>query len=437
MASSFALDCKVTENYLERIRQDNKLLPGNKSLIVKFFNEKLASGKNPSGLYYYLKILYRLSKELNKPLEEITKDELIDFFVNVKPEPVILKTKYGSFPRVVGDFSPVTLQLYKTSTKTFYHWLFKGKTTERDERGYPLVVSWISSSKKVKGKYQKDILTRDEVNKMISLAQNPRDKALIAALFETGMRASELLGMELKNLKEQEGYGQITCNGKTGEREVVFVKSWPFLQNWLNWLKENQDIIADDAKDLVWINLPKVGIKRKGFLKGGKLMNRDNVCVILKRIAKKAGIQKRIWTHGFRHSSATDFAKQGYNETEMRLKFGWTPASNIPSNYTHYHFDDLVNKMLSRSGKKVQVECSDGNILATKECPFCSRENPKDSKYCSQCSRPLDIQTIKKQEKSQAAYKFINNLVEKIEDLQAKGIDIKRVNEAIEEWVKQ
>jgi len=425
------------EIYLNELKADKTVLDSNKKLILSFFNEKVAKGVKPSGLCYYIKILLRVSRTINKPFEEITKDELIDFFVNLKPEPILFKAKYSKYYRQIDEYSQTTLQLYKSSTKTFWHWMLKGKKIERDEKGFPLTVSWIGfSDKNVKKKFKQDVLNREEVNKMIKLSSNPRDKALIAVLFETGMRAGELLGMKVSEIEELDGYAQTVISGKTGSRESVFVKSWPFLQDWLNWLKDNEEIISDKAKPFIWISFPKVGIKRRHFLKGGKVINSDTINAMLKYTAKKAGINKRVWTHGFRHSSATDFAKQGYNETEMRLKFGWTEKSDIPSNYTHYKFNDLKNKMLHKSGKDVQVECADGNILYTKECPFCSHENPSGSKYCGKCSRPLNIETIKQQEKSQAAYTFINTLINRVEELNKKGIPIQKINEAVEEWVK-
>ncbi|MBU2476691.1 tyrosine-type recombinase/integrase [Candidatus Micrarchaeota archaeon] len=422
--------------YLNELKTDKSVPDSNKKLIISFFNEKVAKGVKPSGLCYYIKILLRVSRTINKPFEKITKDELINFFVNLKPEPILFKTKYSNYYRQIDEYSQTTLQLYKSSTKTFWHWMMKGKKIKRDEKGFPLTVSWISfSDKNVKKKFKQDVLSREEVNKMIKLASNPRDKALIAVLFETGMRVGELLGMKINEIEEMEGYAQTVIDGKTGSREVVFVKSLPFLQDWLNWIKENQEIISDKAKPFVWISFPKVGIKRRHFLKGGKVIDLDAINAMIKHTAQKAGITKRVWTHGFRHSSATDFARQGYNETEMRLKFGWTEKSDIPSNYTHYKFNDLKNKMLHKSGKAVEVECADGNILFTKECPFCSHENPSGSKYCGKCSRPLNIETIKQQEKSQIAYQFMNNIINKIGELEKKGIPLQKVNEAIGEWV--
>src|SRR3989344_4242158 len=134
---------RLAQKYLDILERDKIIPDHNKKLIRAFFNEKVAVGLKPDGLYYYLKILLRIARVFNKPLEKITKEELIDFFVNLKPEPVVFKTKHGEFKRNIVDYGEKTLLLYKTSTKTFWNWMFKGKKTVRDEKGFPIAVSWI------------------------------------------------------------------------------------------------------------------------------------------------------------------------------------------------------------------------------------------------------------------------------------------------------
>jgi len=146
---------------------------------------------------------------------------------------------------------------------------------------------------------------------------------------------------------------------------------------------------------------------------------------MVKTAAEKAGIKKRVWTHGFRHSSATDFAKQGYNETELRLKYGWTETSNIPANYTHYKHNELRNKLLARNGKKTVEPEPDANILKLKECPFCTRENPFESEYCSHCGKPLDITRLKAMEQKAQQLNTLQEILK--QELEKKGIDLAEI----------
>ena len=337
----------------------------------------------------------------------------------------------------MDEYSPTSMNLYKTSLKTFYLWLGKETKLERDDRGMPLQVCWIKYSSKMKYKRPKDILTRKEVQKMIKYATNPRDKAIIAVLFESGMRLGEALGMQIDQIKHFDGYGQIKIDGKTGEREVMFIQSWPYLQDWLNWINENKKMISDEGQNKVWVSFPRVGVEKKFHKQSGKLMNQDAVNAVLKKVAKKAGINKRIHAHGYRHSSATDFANQGYNEPELRIKYGWVGTSTTPSVYIHQSFSSLRDKMLFNSGKGTKPESLNAEIIKNKDCPFCDTNNPVEANYCIKCSRPLNIETIKTKEKEQAAYKFMNNLLSRIEEMQKQGLDITQVNQALGNWVKE
>lgn len=66
-----------------------------------------------------------------------------------------------------------------------------------------------------------NILTPEEVKKIISKTENPRDKAMLYTLFEAALRPSELLTMEVKSVDFRDGYCLITVKGKTGFREYL------------------------------------------------------------------------------------------------------------------------------------------------------------------------------------------------------------------------
>jgi len=422
---------------IEEIKLHDKISQKNKDFIVRFFNEKVSNGRKMCGMESYIKILKRLCEAYPKEFDKITKDEIIEFFLKLKPEPILLKTRVRTYVTQVEEYAQTSLNVYKTSLKTFYVWLAKEIPLVRDEKGIPLQVSWIKYSSKIRCKREKEILSREEVQKMIKYATNPRDKALIAVLFETGTRLGELQSMEVGKIKHFDNYGQTTIDGKTGEREIILIQSWPYLKNWLNWIKDNEKNISVQGKNIIWISFPKVGVAKKHHKESGKPMTQNAINTMLKKTAKKAGIEKRIWAHGFRHSSATDFVKQGYTEPELRVKYGWTESSAVPSNYVHYKFEDLRDKMLFKSGKGKAPNTLSADVIKNKSCPFCDCENPFEANYCIKCSRPLNIETIKVKEKEQVAYKFMNNLLNRIDEMQKQGLDITRVNQALENWTKE
>jgi len=406
---------------LNKVTNSSKALPSNKDLIFKYYNESLASGQKLASIVNYLKVLSRLTEFVDKPYKEVSREELIIFFNNLKPLPVVLRTPTNTFTYDVKEYSPQTVMRYKTNVKTFFRWLFEGDLdAKRDTDGTPLQVSWIKCNyRKLPCRRPKEVLSREEVGEMIKVSSYPRNKALIAILFETGMRASELLGMKLNEVEFHEDYCEFVCDGKTGKRPVVLIKSYPFLLQWLDELKRSKREVPKEFQHNVWVTI------NNPHKTSSPVLTTEGLLTMVKTAAEKAGIKKRVWTHGFRHSSATDFAKQGYNETELRLKYGWTETSNIPANYTHYKHNELRNKLLARNGKKTVEPEPDANILKLKECPFCARENPFESEYCSHCGKPLDITRLKAMEQKAQQLNTLQEILK--QELEKKGIDMAEI----------
>jgi len=129
----------------------------------EFEREKSAQGMAPGSVYIYLYCLAKLGRALKKPFKEASKNDLIDF----------LKAHAWYKSRSL-----------KVSIKAFYKWLYGGKY-------YPECVEWIKTHGFEKRKLPEEILTRDEVKKLVEAAPSPRNRALIMILYESGARAGE------------------------------------------------------------------------------------------------------------------------------------------------------------------------------------------------------------------------------------------------------
>lgn len=426
------IDERNAQYLLNKIKGSKKALECNKESIFKYYNEKLASGVKKTTLVNYLKVLSRVVEFVDRPFKEVPKERLVVFFNELKPLKMKLQTPNNVFDYDVREYSPHSITRYKTNLKTFWKWLFEGDLKAvRDIDGVPLAVSWIKCNyRKLPNKRPKDVLSREEVTGLIKVCHHVRNKALIAILFETGMRAGELLGMKLSEIEFFDDYCEFVVDGKTGKRPVVLVKSYPFFKKWVDWLKRNKHRINKKQQNSVWVTINNFKDD------GGSVLTKGGLLNMLKYAAQKAGIKKRVWTHGFRHSSATDFAKQGYNETELRLKYGWTETSSIPANYTHYKHNELKNKILGRSGKKVSEPEPDGEVLKLKECPFCGNENPFDSSFCGKCAKPIDAKMIKEVERQSKALNTMQEMITKLNSLENKGFDLQQFNRFMESWAK-
>jgi len=133
-------------------------------------------------------------------------------------------------------YTPETLGTYKIITKSFLTWVVQ--PNDFPTKTPPPLVAWISGHVKAKDKRRLDrreLLTPDDIQALLDVCHNTRDKALISMLWETGCRIAELGNLQLLHvIKTAHGY-TLDVNGKTGRRNplVVNVSSAPYLSQWL------------------------------------------------------------------------------------------------------------------------------------------------------------------------------------------------------------
>jgi len=299
-----------------------------------------------------------------------------------------------------ADYSLWTRQGYRVVIKKFYRWLKYGDAyNEPDKKHiYPEEVSWISSNIKNSDLPKisaSDILTEVEITKLISAtADNKRDEAIIAMLYESGCRIGEHGGVRLKHIKKEAGYYVITVKGKTGTRETFIVKFAKILSDWLNVhpFKDNPDAP-------LWV-------RNKDSLEPLKY---DFFMHLVKKIARKAGIGKRIYPHIFRHSRVTHGIVNGEFTMEGAKKlFGWCPETNMLETYLHITSKDVKDNYLEKLGLKAKRQESP---LNPKICPACHHPNLYNASICEHCQALLDNNlSIEKDDRMVAMQKFIHSL---------------------------
>jgi len=69
---------------------------------------------------------------------------------------------------------------------------------------------------------------------MIEACDNPRDRALVHVLYESGARSGELLNMKIGDVEFDQYGAVIRVCGKTGPRRLRLIESVPDLQLWLS-----------------------------------------------------------------------------------------------------------------------------------------------------------------------------------------------------------
>lgn len=334
----------------------------NKSTYLEFLN-MYGNGLTLGTKINHGYVLKSLAEFTNKQFKDITKEEIAEW----------LETLTGK--------SDNTIRRYKSSVKAFYKWL-------EGSDDYPEKVRWIKY--RVKRTLPKNVPCELEIKKLISAADNPRDKALIFILYESGARISEILSLKVGDINFDKYGAFFVVDGKTGQRRVRIIDAVVDLQTWINrhFLKDNSDAP-------LWCNLntPK------------EPLDYNAARAMLMRTAKRAGIPRKMHAHLLRHCRLTQLAKD-FSESELKVMAGWAGDSRMAGVYVHLSGADIERKLLEKKGLLMPEDKQDENVLAPKPCPRkCTMIKDgiervmlysATDKFCVKCGMALDLETAMK-----------------------------------------
>ncbi|MEM3872478.1 MAG: tyrosine-type recombinase/integrase, partial [Nitrososphaeria archaeon] len=227
---------------------------------------------------------------------------------------------------------------YKAYTKQIYLFVFKkfvayAKTGDPDN--IPPEVSWLKLHQFSKAAEREaratpeNLLTEDDVMKILSCATDLRDRALLHVLFEGALRPSELLTMKVSSVEFRDRYCVISVHGKTGLKRIPLVSSFEPLKEWL----DIHPFKADPNAPLWLSKKSRDPILYRQFHR------------ILKKCVLNAGIKKNVWPYLFRHTQLTNLAKK-LTESKLALYAGWVQGSKMARRYVHFSARDLEDIVL-------------------------------------------------------------------------------------------
>lgn len=215
-----------------------------------------------------------------------------------------------------------------------------------------------------------DLLLPSEVTRAVATTHNPRDRALLCILWESGGRIGEIGNLQRKHITATHGGYHLDLTGKTGQRSILIVHSATALTEWL---RHHPD---DDPEAPVWHHYQ---YRAKCEVIGYRTMSK-----IVKTAFERAGIAKRVYPHIFRHSRATYVLATGLmNEAQAKAYFGWTPGSTILANYAHLLASDANNAIL-RENHIAPRQTLDAPQPAP-PCQGCGQPTPVDT-WCTRCN---------------------------------------------------
>jgi len=292
---------------LKRVEKSLKTLSKrNFELISNFENYLFSMGISVPRVVKYIYMVKNIAKFLGKDLDKADKKDIEKIVAEIERSNYAAWTKHD----------------YRIVIRKFYKWL---RNTEN-----PPEIAWIKPRVKINQRVLPEQLpTQEEVLRMVEVAGNPRDRALIITLYESGARVGEIGNMRVKDVEFKEKYTVLRLKGKTGPRRIIVVLSTPYLQTWLKYHP-----LKDDPEAPLWVKL-----------KSGGRISYQSLSKMLKNAALKAGVKKRVYPHLLRHARATELAKT-FTEFQLSQYLGWVPNTRMASVYVHLAGRDLDNAVI-------------------------------------------------------------------------------------------
>ena len=153
------------------------------------------------------------------------------------------------------------------------------------------------------GRKLPDILSMEEIDSLIEAvdlgkAEGQRNKAMLETLYSCGLRVSELVNLKMTNLFFLQGY--LKVEGKADKERLVPVSSRAVeeIEKYVDGYRQNLRIQKDN-QNILFLN------------RRGKKLSRVMVFTIIKNLAERISLDKKISPHTFRHSFATHLINGG------------------------------------------------------------------------------------------------------------------------------
>ena len=346
-----------------------------------------------------LQAVLLLSKYIDKPFKKVDAEDIQDWEEFMKHQSSDNKPYFSS-----------TINHYLFKLKIFFKFLYNQEQYKRGRKFRkkikdPKCTEWISIKIKSRDIPADYILKDNDIHQMIKVCDDLRDAAMIALLYDAGLRNSEMRNLLIKSVTINKQGGEVILpvkadENKTGTRKIFIITSVPYLKQLLNYhpFKDYPDAPLFYSKDrLIYNNL--IQKMSQGKLEKDDLdqlkLGRSSVIDIVKSIGKKSCMKISVYPHLLRHSSATNYARLGLTDAEMRIRYGWSKTSNMPSQYIHIASADMNNKILKLNGLIPEDEIQKEEILKPIICPDCGVENPATFSYCGNCRMSLKIESVR------------------------------------------
>ena len=261
-----------------------------------------------------VKKLSYFAEKINKSELKINKSDIKDFIKEINEDEISARTQ----SRIISGI------------KAFYKYLIL-------EDYIKINPTELIESPKI-GMKLPDTLSVHEIDSLLSAIdlshpQGQRNRAILEVLYSCGLRVSELVNLKLSNIRFNEGYVKVLGKGNKERFAPIGSSALKYLKIYLKEVMIHQNI-KKDSEDIVFLN------------RRGNKLTRVMIFTIIKQLAEKIGLKKKISPHTFRHSFATHLIEGGADLRAIQEMLGHESITTTEI-YTHLDREFLRDAILT------------------------------------------------------------------------------------------
>lgn len=297
---------------------DKKLNKKDKKILDDFL-EFCGITANPNKVDDKKTLMLQIRYIIEKSFDKITKNDLIKF----------ANLLNGS------NRQEWTKNEIKITFKKFLRWMYPDWSVRFGELNDILKCKSIKvNSKRINSS---TLLTENEIELMLRNAEGLRDKAILILCIELGARPHELRLLKWSQVHLDREPAEITLLTSKGNHEGS--RTLPLQDSVLHLERWKQEFCYPDRKDSDYV-FPHTK-------KRNEPMSEAMFCYVIKKIAKKAGIDRPIYGYLIRHTRLTEIRKKGLHG-KYALLYGGHDDPRMEDVYVHLNGDDLRSEVLTK-----------------------------------------------------------------------------------------
>ncbi len=186
------------------------------------------------------------------------------------------------------------------------------------------------------GRKLPDTISTDEIDLIIaqidlSHPQGERNRTILETLYSCGLRVTELITLRISDLFFEEGFIRVIGKGNKERFVPINSQTQKYIRLYIEQIRVHINT-QKSFEDTLFLN------------RRGKQLTRNMIFMIIKELAIKAGISKKISPHTFRHSFATHLLENGADLHAIQQMLGHESITTTEI-YVHVDRSFLKNVM--------------------------------------------------------------------------------------------